>query len=411
MNDLGSLMQTATDRLEAPQRVRAALEQSRRRRRRHRTLVAAGGSAAVAAVAVLAVGVAGLGARDESPGPQDPADGSPSPSASALPGTPPATGPATQPLWDPFDVPDLPRRETSLPVRLDPPEGVLPTIAQQPAAQVVVAWPEEGSDLRLLGADGAWRVVPGTADAVGPTFRPVVRPAISSDGTLVAWAAVEGLVVLDVVSGDTTTLPWPDELAPPWDLPPDLRWLGGEEELVVLHWRRPWLMGLDGTAGPAPYRGRFVALAADPSGTVVENDYPSRRLLTWRGDEVVADAPSVQCQRLAADHGLLACTAGSLEPFQSGPVALDPVTGEILAYAPIRDRNAVYSDNAHLTVRGFLDEGTVLLDVGPATFGREGAREGDWHLVAWEIETGRFELVATSGEGLRAAAVLAAAVD
>lgn len=421
MNDLGSLMQTATDRLEAPHLVPAALEESRRRRRRHRTLVAVGSSALVAVVAVAAVGVTGLGGRDDAPSPQDPVVGptAPSPSDASPPdvpssgpsGTPSRTGPATQPLWDPFDVPGLPRRETLLPARLDPPAGALPTFAERPAARVLLAWPEEGRDLRILGADSGWRTVPGTADVVGPALRPVVRPAISGDGTRVAYATVDGVAVLDVTAGTTLTLPWPAEIDAPWDTPPDLLWRAGDEDLVVLHWRRPWVMGLDGSDGPAPYPGRFVALAVDPAGPVVQNDYERRRLLTWDDDRVVGDAPFAQCERLAAAHGLVACTAGSLEPFRSGPVVVDTGTGEIVAYAPIRDRNSVYSDNAHLTVRGFLDERTVLLDVGPADFGVERNGEGAWHLVAWELDTGRFELVATAGEGLRTAPVLTGAID
>lgn len=403
MTDLRSLLETATDRLEAPHRVSLALAEGRRRRRT-RAAVAVGTAALAGAAAVGGLVVGPTGGEDPAVPPS-------TPPPSVLPSPPGADDPATQPRWDPFDVPDLPRRDTLLPERLDPPDRSLPEIAESPVEQVLLAWPEEGQDLRLLGVDGEWRVVPGTADAVGPALRRIVRPAISSDGRQVAYATVDGLVVLDVTRGSSRTLAWPADIAPPWDISPGLLWRAGDEDLVVLHWRRPWLMGLDGSAAPAPYRGRFVALAADPAGPVLQNDFELRRLLTWDGDEVVDETPFVQCERLAAAHGLVACTAGSMRPFFSGPVVVDATTGEIVAYAPIRDRNAVYSDNAHLTVRGFLDEGTVLLDVGPAAFGREGAREGAWHLVAWEFRTGRFELVATAGELLQAAPVLADAID
>ncbi len=76
-------------------------------------------------------------------------------------------------------------------------------------------------------------------------------------------------------------------------------------------------------------------------------------------------------ERYVTRFGLVAYT-GNPGPngvaLMSGPVVVDPGTGEILGYAPIKDRDSVYSDNAHLTALGFVDPDTVLLMVTPMDF-------------------------------------------
>lgn len=394
MSDLRSLLENATDRIEAPRRVDRAVEESRRRRTRAR---AAAATAAAVVVVLAAAGTATfLGGDPTRPGPAE------VPTSPLEPA--PDDGPATQPLWDPFTVPDLPRGDSVLPARLAPPEVPEASVLEQPMDRVVLAWPEPGRDLRLLGSDGRWRVVPGTRDAVSGTLRPVVRPAISHDGTRVAMATLDGLLVVDVTTGTSTTLDWAAELAPPWDTPPDLLWSAADDELVVRLWKRPWVVALDGTTRRAPYRGWFAALAVDPAGPVYQNDYQLRTLLTWEDDRTVAETPFLQCERMVARNGLVACTTGSLEPFRSGPVVVDADTGDVVAYAPIRDRSSVYSDNAHLTALGFLDDETLLLLVGPADF-RGDEPETEWHLVTWDFRSGAFELLTTGAEEMRTIAV------
>ena len=48
-----------------------------------------------------------------------------------------------------------------------------------------------------------------------------LRPALSADGTRLAFATVEGARVIDVRDGSSTVLDWPDGTYP-WDLPPAL---------------------------------------------------------------------------------------------------------------------------------------------------------------------------------------------
>ena len=134
----------------------------------------------------------------------------------------------TQPVWDPFTVVDAPRRRTAVPAELVPPADA-PSVLESPIPAAVVAWPQEGRVLRLLGTDGQWRSVPGTESVAPGSLRDVAAPAISRDGTLVAFSSAAGLWVLDVVAGERRVLPWPEEIAAAWDTPPAVRWLAGDD--------------------------------------------------------------------------------------------------------------------------------------------------------------------------------------
>jgi hypothetical protein len=89
----------------------------------------------------------------------------------------------------------------------------------------------------------------------------------------------------------------------------------------------------------------------------------------------------------------------------SGPVVVDPGTGEILGYAPIKDRDSVYSDNAHLTALGFVDPDTVLLMVTPMDFRTMSLEDGVTHLVSWDFRSGDFARLGSGGPGMRWIAV------
>lgn len=398
-SELRDLLERATDRIDARDLAGSALDGARRQRVRRR---ASGVVMAVAATVTLAIGIGQLGSGSQRP--DDPVD---TPTSPPVPSpTPSATaGPATQPLWDPSSVTEEPWRSMGLPETLVVPSSAGEPVASQPMDGVVVAWPQEGADLQLLGTDGRWRTVPGTQDAVEGALYDTVRPTISSDGTRVAMSTNAGVLVVDVTTGEDTTIPWPDEIAQPWDTAPGLRWLPGDEGFVVLHWRHTWLMDLEGGDRRAPYRGGYVSIGVDPDGAVYQNDYDRRSLLTWRGDQRVGEAPFIQCERMVGGYGLVACTTGSLQPFRSGPVVVDPVTGEVVAYAPIKDRNSVYSDNGHLTALGFLDADTVLLIIGPADFRTRQIGEESWHLVSWDFRTGAFERITSGDSRMRTTAV------
>lgn len=168
-----------------------------------------------------------------------------------------------------------------------------------------------------------------------------------------------------------------------------------------------WIVEPDGDARRVPYDFAEVydVLAVDPAGPIYQNDYPRNTVVTWEGDEAVNEAPFPQCERLTAAYGLVACTTGSLEFRRSGPVVVDPGTGEIVAYAPIADRNAVYSDNGRLTSLGFLDEDTVLLLAGPRDSTTADPGPEAWYLVSWRFRDGTFQRIASGDAHMQSIAV------
>ena len=189
---------------------------------------------------------------------------------------------------------DAPRRPSVLPEQISPPQDP-PSLAAAPLPDIVLAWPEEGADLRVLATNGEWRSVPGTANAIQGTFSDVVEPAISADGARVAMATDAGILVVEATTGEEQVIDWPGELAEPVDTRPALRWLPGDEGFVVLHWRQPWLVGFDGLGEPAPFGGTYSGgVMVDPDdGTVRERRFESSRFLEWDEDAVIGeDVPS-----------------------------------------------------------------------------------------------------------------------
>lgn len=346
-----------------------------------RVTLAAAGCLALC-LALLVTGVALLG--DEPDEPRSPAP-PPVPVAAS-------TSVASQPRWDPADLAAAPASDIDLDLRTDPSP---PSVREDPMPAVVAAWAEKGGGPRLLGIDGRWRSTPDSMEINQFSSYPPDPPVITADGTRVAAATVTGLRVLDVTTGVVETVAWPEPLRPPWDWAPSVRWLPGEQSVLVGSWKGIWAIGLDGSVTRSPYPIDEVAdvFGIDPAGPVHQNDYPRSTLITYAGREAVHEAPFPQCERLVAAHGLVACTTGSLRSGESGPVVVGAATGDVVAYAPIRDRSAWYSDNGHLTVLGFVDPGTLLLQAGP--------RDEPWYLATWSFEDGTFERVARTRRDLR----------
>lgn len=391
--DIGQVLERATEGLPVCDQSQAAWRRARRVRRRR---AAAAVGATVVLVAAAAAGTAAWPRGGDTPRP--PAD-TPTPSVDAR---------AQIQRWDPFTLPDQPRRASVLPTTLAPPASA-PSVLDRPLAAAVVAWPQQGRDLMLLGTSGDWRSVPGTEGAVTGGLTNVVRPALSSDGTSVAMATDAGVRVVDVAAGHQEVWPWPERVGGPWDTPPEVRWLPGDEQVVVSAWRNPWVVGPD-DAAPAPYRSAYGSgLMVDPEGPVRELD--SGHLLEWQGTDLVRQVvlEVSAAQRPVTRHGLVAAT-GSNGWNRGGPMVLDADTGELVSAAFARERAGEYSDNGYLTAQGFLDDTTALVLVAPMDFGSMEPGEETWYLVAWDFRTGSFERITQGGSGMAAAEVAPALV-
>lgn len=395
--NLTELLYRATDQIEAPGLARGALVAAHRHHARRRVVVAS------VAAAMVVIGTGSLVATQSGNEPPSPSQ-NPTPIPS-VPTTPSAFDPNAQVVWDPLTLADAPVADSALPAHLEPPANP-PSTARSPMEAAVIAWPEEGEDVRVLGTDGQWRCIDGTADVAGSTWW-YSNPALSSDGTQVAMSAKEGIFVADVTTGEQEVIPWPDALHAPWDTAPEVRWLPGDAGLAVFYWAGNWTVDLDGEWREAPFtRGFSTGVAIDPAGPVVQHSWRTSELVEWAGDEVARRVPfPYQGERFVAGFGRIAFTTGSLGEYRgssaSGPVVADAATGDLLAFRPVRDPHATYSDNGHLTALGFLDADTVLYLVGPARYVERRLVVDAWHLIAWDVRTGDLERLTTGPEGMR----------
>ncbi|MGF9761124.1 hypothetical protein AAII07_38645 [Microvirga sp. 0TCS3.31] len=405
MTDLKQLLREATEHVASPDFAERALESAHRHRLRR---TAAG---AIVAVVLLGGGATWI-VQDRVPhaGVVD----TPRPTRTLSPGpTPtssvPDTDPATQSLWDPFSLANAERTDSALPGRLAP-SVAPPDLADAPLPDIVVAWPQKGADLRVLATNGEWRSVTGTAAAVRGSLRDVVVPAISPGGDRVAMSTNDGILVVSA-SGARQVVPWPKDLAGPWDIWPELIWRPGDAGFVVQSWKGPWFVDMDGSGTPLPSPRNSYGVMVDPDdGTVRDRTRAHRELRTWNGPD---DASSITLagygERYVTRFGKVAYTGNPghalMDVATSGPVVVDPATGEILAFAPILDENSVYSDNGHLTALGFLDPATVLLLVTPMDFVTMEPDDGTTYLATWDWASGEITVLASGGTGMRGIAV------
>jgi hypothetical protein len=403
-DDLHDLLTRATDAIESPGLATGVLPIVRKRRKRRRGALAAAG--ATAAVAVVLVGVTVTGEGKPQPAPKPPTTVS-----TPTPAPDPARG-AVKPRWDPFTIVDAPLRDSVLPQHLEPPASA-PTVTDQAMEAAVLAWPLEGRDLLLLGTDGEWRSAPGTADAVAEALSGGL-PALSPDGHQVAMSTISGIRVVDATntgtlrSGLQRTIPWPAQISENWDIPPGLLWLPDGQGWIVQHWQGTWVVEPDGEAYRPPFGGTYQnmsGLAVDDDNTLVErrwyeHDFDKRDLRVWRDGEVESRVEFHYWgdNDLATQDGLLAMVGGAdYLPGDGGPMVFDAATGQLLAYLPITDPNAYYTDGGYLGALGFLDPDTVLLHVTPVDIHSSDNRNTTSHLAAWHLDSGDFERL-TSGD-------------
>lgn len=399
-DDLHDLLTRATDAIESPGLSRGAVSIAAKRRNRRRGVLAVAGTTATVAMVLVGVTMAGDGMPAPAPPVNPPASVStPTPAPDPAPG-------AVKPRWDPFTIVDAPLRDSVLPEVLDPPANP-PGVADLPMDAAVVAWPEEGHELRLLGTDGEWRSVPGTLAAAEDPGG-FARPALSNDGRQVAMSMSSGILVVDVTNGEQATIPWPDLISGQWDAPPTLWWLPEGQGWIVQHWQGTWLMRPDGQFSQAPFGGTYRSmsgLAVDVDGTVVERRWAQRDmnkgdLRLWRDGQIESRSEFHYWgdNDLATWDGQLAMVGGADHlPGDGGPMVFDAATGQLLAYLPITDPNARYTDGGYLDALGFLDPDTVLVQVTPVDPDGRDNRNATWYLAAWNFDTSEFERL-TSGD-------------
>lgn len=381
---------------------RAVREAGRRRAQRR----VVGGAALAVVLVVLAGVLVTRGDRGAEPPPIAP---------TTVPTTVPSGTAAAAPRierWDPFTVVDAPVRASVLPRRLDPPPArSVPSVLREPLpGGAVLALPEPGADLRLLGTDGTWRCIAGTADLLADTLGGTLAPALSYDGTQVAFATYDGIRVVDVTTGADRTVPWPKPIAERWDNPPALTWLPGDEGWYVAHWSGGWLVRPDGTGQRSPY-GTLggTGVAVDPDGTVAVQEKAYEGITFWRGLTKVRSLPtSYWLGGAAVGQGRIALVGGgsSLPTGRTGPIVLDADDGRLLGAALAPDPDQAYSDGRHVRALGFLDADTLLIQVGPVDLSRMDLDEVTWHLVAWRFATGELERLA-SGPAILSGLVVA----
>ncbi|TYL45095.1 hypothetical protein FXB39_20160 [Nocardioides sp. BGMRC 2183] len=406
---LTRLLERATDLLEPGEGgATAALARARVRRRRTRGLTVAAAAVTVALVAVGAQVVSDHRGTD----PAQPAG--PTPTITTPTGPTSEDDEAVGPRWDPFTVVDEPVADSVLPAQVAPPAQA-PAVADDPMEAAVLAWPREGSDLLLLGTDGRWRSVPGTAEAVNGTLDDVVRPRLSDDGRRVAMSVEDGVLIVDLTTGDEQLLPWTGVLADPQDLLPSLEWAPDGSELAVLHWRGTWFLALDGSLRRAGFGGSYgTGFSYDSDGSVLMRQWRQQAIVRYREGREVGRAPFDLwgSTRAVARGGRIAFAGGGSDlPGDGGPVVVDAETGDVIAYRPIRDRNSVYTDNGHLQPVGFWDPDTVVLLVAPMDFRTMDPGEETWHLVAWDLEDDSFMQLTQGDAGMAGVSVAVDALD
>ena len=216
-------------------------------------------------------------------------------------------------------------------------------------------------------------------------------------------------------------VPWPPELAGPFDTRPAVLWRPDDAGFVVMHWQRPWLVDLEGNGEPAPFGDR------NNSQVMVDPDTgrgPGEQVAE-RDDHVVGRGPRSSDrvprrgygERFVTRYGLAAYTGSpgqfDLGVMKSGPIVRRPGDrgrGRVRPHP--RRRRSVYSDNGHLDGDGLPRRGDgapagdadgLPHDAGPKT--------AVTHLVAWDLATGDFSLLASGGPGMRSVAVAPDLVD
>lgn len=413
MNDLRSVLDRATDAIEAPGLRSVVIATARHRRTRRRGL----GAGLVAGVAVVAVVVATQAVHPgerTAPPVGDPTSGlSVSPDASSLTELELAGSiqeSDVQAEWDPDDVLALPLREDLVAGEtLSPPSSAV-SLDDSPL-EAAVALVDTGTGLLLSDVAGQWRSV--------------AYPGDRSDGYAVALSTAGSRLVVVLGSG----VWWRDLADREWNLidsPPTVD-LATETAALFLDDDVLAIAGTDGTwsvdlrsVGTGWHRLPFTLTSTGvaPDGTVVELrteqlQGASRFVDEWSGAEIMrttgADSLEYLDHPVVSDTSILATREPSSYRYPrtgrdlDGLVALERDGLTVRAYLPVPGDRAYYA-RAGLRPLAWLDDDTVLVRVVPESEEAGGTSR----LVTWNVSTGD---LSRTGASLPSGAVLHVATD
>ena len=183
-------------------------ESGTRLRRRRQVTVVAGAVVATAAIAATGVAVQALDSASPEPPPATTSPNAPDEDVDPLRTDPYVTEDQVQPQFDPADLDTVPWDPASA-VRSWEPVDPVP-LAEDPVEHAAVAVQsdyDEPDAVTVLGDDGRWRSLDVSGLELyhsGEYDIGVTRGSLSPDGTRLALGQIEGVVVVDLTTGERT---------------------------------------------------------------------------------------------------------------------------------------------------------------------------------------------------------------
>jgi hypothetical protein len=184
-------------------------ESGTRLRRRRQVLVVGGAVVGAAAVAVASVAVQALDTAAPDPPPATTSPTPPDDGNVPLGTVPYVTEGQVQPQFDPADLESVPWDPASAVRSWDPVDPV--PLTENPVAHAAVAVQsdyDEPDAITVLGDDGRWRSLDVSDVEFSHSYEyglGVTRGSLSPDGNQLAIGQTEGVVVVDLTTGEQTT--------------------------------------------------------------------------------------------------------------------------------------------------------------------------------------------------------------
>ncbi len=363
-NDLGAVLERATDRIDAPGRAADALVEARRRRVRQR------GAAAglVAAAAVLAVVVGVRLASGPTSGTGLPPAESPTATPSVTATAPAIPRAAIQPVWDPRGAEGLPVVELGVPRVM---EELTPGVVTRPVAVL-----DDGERALLVSADGL------SADLDLPEGLGRSRDvSLSPDGTRLLAVGLSG-IYWRTVDGE-----WQRVERPGVSGEAQVTWLPDSSGVIARDYDGAVRLDLSsGEVEELPYLRGVSHVGIGPDGSIISTE--PGQVAEWQDGEEqsrLATGPLEGLVLPAVGESAIAFARSNLvlrdrADDRDGLVVVDRETFETRAYLPVPDHH-YYVHAEELRPVTWLDEDTLAFIVLP----KDAAKE---YLLTWNVETG-----------------------